>query len=67
MNGDLPGVNGRQPLDILGLVFAQLTVEECRDDSSAEIGISDSLVRLSVGVEDVNDLIAELDRVLQAG
>lgn len=29
-----------------------------------EIGISDSLVRLSVGVEDVNDLIDELDEVL---
>lgn len=31
----------------------------------AEIGITDSLVRLSVGVEDVNDLIAELDNVLK--
>lgn len=30
----------------------------------AEIGISDSLIRLSVGVEDVGDLIAELDTVL---
>jgi len=28
------------------------------------LGISDSLVRLSVGVEDVNDLIAELETVL---
>jgi len=33
-------------------------------DKRAEIGITDSLVRLSVGVEDVEDLIAELDRVL---
>ena len=30
----------------------------------AELGISDSLVRLSVGVEDVEDLIAELDHAL---
>lgn len=30
----------------------------------AEIGITDALVRLSVGIEDVGDLIAELDRVL---
>jgi len=30
----------------------------------AGIGITDSLVRLSVGVEDVNDLIEELNRVL---
>ena len=28
------------------------------------LGISDTLIRLSVGVEDVNDLIAELDSVL---
>ena len=33
-------------------------------EKRAEIGISDSLIRLSVGVEDVNDLIAELDAVL---
>ena len=33
-------------------------------EKRAEIGISDSLIRLSVGIEDVNDLIAELDAVL---
>ncbi len=33
-------------------------------EKRAEIGISDSLIRLSVGVEDINDLIAELDDVL---
>ncbi|MFC1777308.1 trans-sulfuration enzyme family protein [Pseudomonadota bacterium] len=33
-------------------------------ENRAEIGITDSLIRLSVGVEDVNDLIAELDQVL---
>lgn len=33
-------------------------------EKRAEIGITDSLVRLSVGIEDVNDLIAELDAVL---
>ena len=31
----------------------------------AELGISDSLVRLSVGVEDVDDLIADLDAALR--
>ncbi len=30
----------------------------------ARLGISDTLVRLSVGVEDVNDLIADLDQAL---
>ena len=33
-------------------------------EKRAEIGITDSLVRLSVGVEDVGDLIAELEMVL---
>jgi len=28
------------------------------------IGISDGLVRLSVGIEDIDDLIADLDRAL---
>ena len=30
----------------------------------ARIGIADSLVRLSVGVEDADDLIADLERAL---
>ena len=30
----------------------------------AQIGIADSLVRLSVGVEDVDDLIADLEQAL---
>jgi len=33
-------------------------------EKRAEIGITDSLIRLSVGVEDVSDLIAELETVL---
>jgi cystathionine beta-lyase/cystathionine gamma-synthase len=30
-----------------------------------QIGISDGLVRLSVGIEDVEDLIADLDAALE--
>jgi cystathionine gamma-lyase len=33
-------------------------------DLRARLGISDNLVRLSVGIEDVEDLIADLDRAL---
>lgn len=33
-------------------------------DQRAALGISDSLVRLSVGIEDADDLIADLDRAL---
>jgi len=30
------------------------------------MGLTDSLVRLSVGIEDVDDLIADLDQALEA-
>ncbi len=33
-------------------------------EERAELGISDSLVRLSVGIENVEDLIADLDGAL---
>jgi cystathionine gamma-lyase len=33
-------------------------------EKRAKLGITDSLIRLSVGVEDVNDLVAELDSCL---
>ena len=32
----------------------------------AELGISDQLIRLSVGIEAVEDLVADLDRALAA-
>ena len=35
-------------------------------EQRAALGISDTLVRLSVGVEDVADLIGDLDRALAA-
>jgi cystathionine beta-lyase/cystathionine gamma-synthase len=34
------------------------------EDQRAQLGINDSLVRLSVGVEDTEDLIAELEQAL---
>jgi cystathionine gamma-lyase len=43
---------------------AVMTHASVPPEKRAEIGITDSLVRLSVGVEDVDDLIAELDSVL---
>jgi cystathionine gamma-lyase len=33
-------------------------------EARAELGISDTLIRLSVGIEDADDLIADLDRAL---
>ena len=32
----------------------------------AELGISDSLVRLSIGIEEVDDILADLKRALDA-
>lgn len=34
-------------------------------DKRAELGISDTLIRLSVGIEDVDDLIADLEQALK--
>ena len=36
----------------------------CPPEVRAELGISDGLVRLSVGIEDADDLIAELEAAL---
>ena len=37
---------------------------EMTSEDRAAIGIADELVRLSLGVEDVDDLIADLDQAL---
>jgi cystathionine beta-lyase/cystathionine gamma-synthase len=34
-------------------------------EKRAELGISDQLIRLSVGIEGVDDLISDLDQALQ--
>jgi cystathionine gamma-lyase len=44
---------------------AIMTHASIPEDQRARLGISDSLVRLSVGVEDADDLIADLDRALR--
>jgi cystathionine beta-lyase/cystathionine gamma-synthase len=33
-------------------------------EERAKLGISDTLIRLSVGIEDVDDLLGELERAL---
>lgn len=35
-------------------------------DHRAKLGITDNLIRLSVGVEDIEDLLADLDKGLRA-
>ena len=48
----------------LGAAPALMTHGSIPAEQRAAIGISDSLVRLSCGIEDADDLIADLDRAL---
>ena len=43
---------------------AIMTHASVPEDRRAELGISDQLIRLSVGIEDADDLIADLDQAL---
>ena len=43
---------------------ATMTHASVPPDERQKIGITDGLVRISVGIEDVEDLIADLDRAL---
>lgn len=44
---------------------ATTTHQRLTPEARAKLGISDSMVRLSVGLEDVDDLIADLDQALK--
>ncbi len=46
---------------------ASTTHEQLSDDERAAAGVTADLVRLSVGIEDVDDLLADLDQALRAG
>jgi cystathionine gamma-lyase len=43
---------------------AIMTHASVPDDERAKLGISDTLIRLSVGIEDIDDLVADLDQAL---
>jgi cystathionine beta-lyase/cystathionine gamma-synthase len=45
---------------------ALMTHASVPEEQRQKLGITDSLVRLSVGVEDVRDLIDDLERALEA-
>ena len=44
---------------------ATTTHKNLTDDARAELGISGGTLRLSIGLEDADDLIADLDRALE--
>ncbi|MFR0558286.1 trans-sulfuration enzyme family protein [Pseudoscardovia radai] len=46
---------------------SRMTHFELPREERLKIGITDGLIRLSVGIEDVRDLLADLDRALAAG
>jgi cystathionine beta-lyase/cystathionine gamma-synthase len=43
---------------------AQMTHSSMPKEMRERIGITDSLIRLSVGIEDVEDIVADLDQAL---
>ncbi len=45
---------------------ASMTHASVPPDKRAELGITDGLVRISVGLEDLEDLVADVDRALEA-
>lgn len=46
---------------------ARMTHSSVPAEMRQRVGVSDGLIRLSVGIEDVDDLIADLDQALSAG
>jgi methionine-gamma-lyase len=44
---------------------ASMTHASMTKESRAEAGITDGLVRLSVGIEDVRDIISDLEQALE--
>lgn len=51
----------------LAIPVAQTIFYEAGPSRRAQMGIADDLIRLTVGIEDENDLIADLDQALQTG
>ena len=53
--------------DYLGLANhpALMTHASIPEDKRKEVGITDDLVRLSVGVEDIDDLLADLEQAFR--
>jgi cystathionine gamma-lyase/cystathionine beta-lyase/cystathionine gamma-lyase/homocysteine desulfhydrase len=45
---------------------ATMTHAALGEKGRAEIGLTDGMVRISVGIEDVEDIIADLDQALEA-
>jgi cystathionine beta-lyase/cystathionine gamma-synthase len=53
-------------LQVFLLSRALMTHASVCAEERATLGITDNLIRLSVGLEDVGDLIADLDQALKA-
>lgn len=43
---------------------ASMMYNDCSKEERRQLGISDNLVRLALGIEDAQDLIADLDQAL---
>jgi len=45
---------------------ASTTHQQLSDDEKAAAGVSDDMVRLSVGLESVDDIVADLDQAIES-
>ncbi|MGH8911622.1 MAG: PLP-dependent transferase, partial [Acidimicrobiia bacterium] len=46
---------------------ASTTHQQVPEEERAAAGVGDDMIRISVGLEDVEDIVADLDRALGAG
>ena len=58
-----PSLGGVESLVSIPVLTSHAMIEP---GQRAEMGVSEQMIRLSVGIEDVNDLIADLERALEA-
>ena len=63
--GDAAGHHGRPFLNALAGVLG-ITPSQLQDDRKAALGITPNLVRISIGVENADDLIADFANALEA-
>ncbi len=53
-------------VESLALHPAAMAYPDCKPEERLALGMTDNLVRLALGIEDAQDLIADLDQALRA-
>jgi O-acetylhomoserine (thiol)-lyase len=58
---------GGHGTSIGGLIIDSTTHEQLSEDEQRAAGVTPDFIRLSVGIEDIEDIIADLDQALETG